>query len=323
MARGRAETISLRFSRLEKERLLIMLLISLLVHVGAWGGYEIGKKAGVWQKVHWPFQKKVEVKPSAPVVAKNDPPIFLDVAEPSTEAPKNAKYYSANNSVAAQTEETKTATQQPKIDGKQKFVPKTETVPKQVKAPPAQPVTPQKPVEPKPAQPSNPANSLHPGTLDKGNPQDTPDKKNTTEPPDRPRTLREALAQRADQRTGLQMQQEGSVHRRALKSSLDSLSSQFGVYDSALIAAVQQRWYDLLDSQKFALDRTGKVTVTFHLNPDGSVTESKISGNTVGDLLGYVCQEAIEQAAPFGQWPSDMRREYGNFREITFTFYYY
>ena len=70
--------------------------------------------------------------------------------------------------------------------------------------------------------------------------------------------------------------------------------------------------------------RTGKVTVTFHLTPDGTVTELAITDNTVGKLLGYVCQEAIEQAAPFGAWPSDMRRMVGtNFREITFTFYYY
>jgi hypothetical protein len=50
----------------------------------------------------------------------------------------------------------------------------------------------------------------------------------------------------------------------------------------------------------------------------------KILENTVGDLLGYVCQAAIEEAAPFGKWPDDMRRMIGaNFRDITFTFYYY
>ena len=46
--------------------------------------------------------------------------------------------------------------------------------------------------------------------------------------------------------------------------------------------------------------------------------------STVGDLFAYLCRDAIENAAPFGQWPSDMRRMVGaNFREITFTFYYY
>ena len=46
--------------------------------------------------------------------------------------------------------------------------------------------------------------------------------------------------------------------------------------------------------------------------------------NTVGELLGYLCQEAIEEAAPFAKWPPDMVRMIGaNYREITFTFYYY
>jgi hypothetical protein len=67
------------------------------------------------------------------------------------------------------------------------------------------------------------------------------------------------------------------------------MATPFGAYDRAIVEAISQRWYDLLDSQQFADSRTGKVTVDFHLNPDGSVTELKISGNTVGDLLGYVC----------------------------------
>ncbi len=120
------------------------------------------------------------------------------------------------------------------------------------------------------------------------------------------------------------MQQEGGVPRRGLKSSLDAMPRRSALMTGAIIEAIQQRWYDLLDSQQFASDRTGMVTVHFHLNPDGTVTESKITNNTVGELLGYVCQEAIEQAAPFGKWPPDMRRMIGaNFREITFTFYYY
>ena len=30
--------------------------------------------------------------------------------------------------------------------------------------------------------------------------------------------------------------------------------------------------------------------------------------NTVGDLLGYVCQQAVNDPSPFEPWPSDMRR---------------
>jgi hypothetical protein len=164
-----------------------------------------------------------------------------------------------------------------------------------------------------------------PGAFEKAEPEDSAKPKDETEvTQERPRTLRQALAQNSSKLAGQQMKQDGGVRHHALKSSLDAMATPFGAYDRAIIEAVQQRWYDLLDSQKFALDRTGRVTVIFHLNSDGSVTESKVSDNSVGDLLGYVCQEAIEQAAPFGKWPPDMLRMVGaNFREITFTFYYY
>ena len=57
---------------------------------------------------------------------------------------------------------------------------------------------------------------------------------------------------------------------------------------------------------------------------DGSVIEMQMLENTVGDLLGYLCQEAIEEAAPFGKWPSDMTRLTGtNYRVITIDFVYY
>jgi hypothetical protein len=72
------------------------------------------------------------------------------------------------------------------------------------------------------------------------------------------------------------------------------------------------------------MDRTGKVMLRFHLNYDGTITEMTVLENTVGDLLGYVCQKAINDPAPFKPWPEDMRRLVGqNYREITFTFYYY
>jgi hypothetical protein len=110
----------------------------------------------------------------------------------------------------------------------------------------------------------------------------------------------------------------------ALQPSFDAKATPFGEYDRKFIDAVTARWYDLLDSQKFAQDRSGKVTLRFHLNYDGTISEVAVLQNTVGDLLGYVCQQAVTDPAPFEAWPSDMRRMVGeNFREITFTFYYY
>lgn len=326
MLRRRAELGSLRFSRLEKERLLLALLFSLLAHLGIWGGYEVGKKTGLWDKLHWPARHHAQTVPPKLLAQNVDPIVFVDVAEPSAAPPKNAKYYSDKNSQAANPDAEK-ETDQPKLNGKQKFVPKTEDTPKTVKSKPTEPTPPapaekpkveeQKPVEPKPAEHTL-ANTLNPGISEKAKPEEKPT------PPTRPRTLKEARAQRPDLLAGQQMQQDGGVKHRAIKSSLDAMSTPFGAYDRAIIDAIQTRWYALLDSQQFASDRTGMVTVYFHLNPDGTVTESKITKSTVGELLGYVCQEAIDQAAPFGKWPPDMRRMIGaNFREITFTFYYY
>jgi hypothetical protein len=155
-------------------------------------------------------------------------------------------------------------------------------------------------------------------------PSPTPTAKPSSDPqPERPRTLRQALAQR-DQSPGMQMQQAGGVPQHAFTSSLDAKATPFGEYDAAIIDAVSSRWYQLLESRRFAEDRTGKVTLRFKLKSDGSVIEMETVENTVGELLGYLCQESIEEAAPFAKWPPDMVRMIGsNFREVTFTFYYY
>jgi hypothetical protein len=140
--------------------------------------------------------------------------------------------------------------------------------------------------------------------------------------PQRPRTLKEALARR-DQIPGRQMQQAGGVPRRFIVPQLDAKATAFGEYDRALIEAVSQRWEDLLESHQYAQDGTGKVTLRFKLKPDGSVIEIETLENTVGDLLGIYCQLAVEESAPFAKWPPDMVRKIGeNYRDLTFTFYY-
>ena len=313
MVRPPAELGSLRFSRLEKERLLLALAFSLLAHLGVWGGYEIEKKTGWLKKLFPPAHHRLVALPPKQVVQNVDPTIFLDVSQASADAPKQAKYYSDKNSRAANPDAS-VDSDQPKLNGKQQFMPKTEDAPRPTKTKPVTPTPPQKPTEEKP-QETKPATAMNPGAGQLGKPT----------PPERPRTIKQALAlQPSAALAGQQMQQDGGVKRVALKSSLDAMATPFGDYDRKIVEAISQRWYDLLDSQQFADSRTGKVTVYFHLNPDGAVTELKSTVNTVGDVLGYLCQEAIQQAAPFEKWPSDMRRMVGtNYREITFTFYYY
>ena len=140
-------------------------------------------------------------------------------------------------------------------------------------------------------------------------------------PRERPRTLAQAYQQNP-MLAGQTMQQEGGVRRRG-HVSIDVQGSPFGAYDAAFIAAVQERWYQLLEKNSYMLDRRGKVVLDFHLRFDGRINEMKVNENSVGDLLGLLCQRAVLDPAPYARWPGDMRRMVGlEYRDVRFTFYY-
>jgi len=142
--------------------------------------------------------------------------------------------------------------------------------------------------------------------------------------PQRPRTVNQALAQlQQSQLPGEKMQQDGGVARRHELASLDTKATPFGAYDSALVRAISQKWYDLLDARDYASDSRGKVVLQFRLHYDGRVSDMNMSENTAGQVLGLLCQKAVLEPAPFAAWPSDMRRTLGDTRNIQFTFYYY
>jgi len=316
-----AETVnrldSLRLNRRDTRRLAWLLALSLLLHLLAWGGYEAAQELQVWRWM--PQLAWLRPAPKQPPAQRQEQPLeFVMVERPSPEAPDKTKYYGAQNSRAANPDASRDLSV-PKLDGTQTDVPKTETVTKPDfnKLQPAP-----KAVNPEPAQPAQPTPVVTPGDLSVGKPQDAQPQPQT---PPRPRTIQEALAQMQPHRSpGVAMKQDGGVPNVKLSASFDAKATPFGEYDSEFVDAVTYRWYSLLESQQFALDRTGKVAVQFHLNYDGTISEMTVQENTVGDLLGYVCQKAINDPAPFKPWPEDMRRLVGaNYREITFTFYYY
>jgi len=306
---------SLRLSGPELRRLSLVLALSLALHLLGWGGYAAGEKFGWWRQWHWPkwLPRLVAVKIKPPEPQPEQPLVFMDVTQPSTEAPKNTPYYSSQNSRAADTTRGDKAV--PQLNGKQTEVVKTETVPR----PDFNKFQPSPPSPPSPPPEAKPLPVTKPGDLTLGKLQPTP-----PQDQQRPRTLKQAREQQSHRLPGVEMKQDGGVERLALAPSFDVKATAFGAYDAAVVEAVTQRWYDLLDSQQFAMDRSGRVTLRFHLNYDGTITDMTVLQNTVGDLLGYVCQKAIQDPAPYAAWPSDMRREIGaNYREITFTFYYY
>jgi len=137
----------------------------------------------------------------------------------------------------------------------------------------------------------------------------------------RPRTLVEARVRQGIQ-VGRRMNQQGGVSRRGA-ISLDAKASPYGAYDAALIAAVQKRWYDLLDSTAVA-PRPGRVVVQFTLHYDGRVTDARVVEEEVGEIRSLYCRKAITDPAPYAQWPREMRTLMGrDYRDIRFTFHYF
>ena len=318
---ARAKQQSLRFGRFESRRLLIALLLSLCVHIGGWGTYKLGKKYGWWERLHaLHWRQTPKTKPLLTVKKQEpeaEPPsVYIDVAQADAAPPKKTIYYSDKNSQAANPEADKDSNQ-PKLDGHQKDIPKTEDVPKPSKL---QPVAPTPPSQSKEETPQSSPRNLGDRELAKAEATNQPVE---TPKPERPRTLKEARAQQ-QQMPGRQMQQDGGVRRIKMVASLDTKSTAFGQYDAQIFQAIQQYWQDELDRNQFAQDRTGRVTIRFTLHYDGSVDHVEITDNGVGILLGSFCQESIDQTAPYGKWPADMLHMIGSTeRMITVTFIYY
>ena len=289
----------------------------------------------------------------------------------TAEPPKQAKYYSEVNSLAANPNPTEKDSETPKIEGKQEQVmrladsapSKPAPKPPEPQTPPAPPTPPQptpKPVEkadPKP-EPPKPAPKVEPTTkpvppptpappptppgalaLNRPEPRPIPPPAIKPAAPDRPaaapspqpskpaasnrpRTLAQVYQQNPQLR-GEKVRQEGGVRRRALTSSLNVKSSTFASYDQAIVQAIEERWFQLLDENSYSGERVGKVVLEFKFKHDGTVSELKVAETSVGEVLALLCIRAIKDPSPFEKWPSDMRLLFPTgFREVRFTFYY-
>jgi TonB family protein len=120
---------------------------------------------------------------------------------------------------------------------------------------------------------------------------------------------------------GQKMKQDGGVKKRATVVGLDAKTSPFGDYDSRLIAAIQNRWNQILD--QYYIPSVGQVVLTFNLWSDGKVTNVQVERSTVDDLLSLKCRRAVQEPAPYAPWPEKMHDEIGSDRRfVRFTFYY-
>lgn len=336
MAVAEAPEWSLRLERAETSRLAWAFIISLALHLFLGGSYYTGKKAVAWIEVHHPSWLQA-LKALPELVKKSQPPppaqplpepplMFVDVnpAVAIAEPPPNPKFESDKNSQAANPDADKD-TDMPKIDGKQTDMVKAEDVPRQPEQPKQlAPVLPAPPApEPQPAEKAKP--TVEPGDLTMGKPEPTPKLDTGEAPKPRPRTVQEAMMRQPDRLIpGVAMKQDGGVKRRSVVPSFDVKSTLFGAYEATLVAAISQRWWDLLDERGYASDNRGKVVVRFDLHYDGSITAVRVSENTTSaEVLGYVCVKAIQDPAPYAPWPSDMRHEIAKgVLEVRFTFFY-
>jgi hypothetical protein len=305
---------SLRPNRIEGERLMLALVISLFVHLLLFSGYVLSREIPMLRRALWQPPKYRLM----PQVQKEEQPLeFVTVRTPSTETPQQAKYFSNKNSVAADNSQNQN-TDTPQLNGRQADAPQTEDLMRSqaAKAEAAQAQkeanNTQGKAESKPAQ--------NTGDLTLGKADNAKDQQQ--EQP-RPRTLKEAYEQMANKMPSMTMKEDGGVERHARVPSFDVKVTGFGDYDARFVEAVSQNWYNLLDSQRFSLDRTGKVVLLFRLNDDGSVTLMRFGENHVGDLLGYVCEKAVLDGAPYEPWTEDMRLKLGTYADVQFTFDYY
>lgn len=252
------------------------------------------------------------------------PLVFVEVTpeQATSEAPEKTKFYSNKSSVAANPKPSDSDV--PKIDGKQTEMVKTEDVPRQ-KAFPLNPTPPpeEKAKEEQPEAKLKP--TFTPGDLALAKPEEMERKSDGQADQARPRTIKEAMARlpSGSQLPGPKMKLNGGARNQS-NHALDVQKSPFGDYDWKLISAVQNCWDSLLESRHFAGEQTGKVTIRFHLNSDGTISQVSETQSTVDSVLSLLCRMAIEHPAPYEPWPNDMRHKIGeSYRELTFTFYYY
>lgn len=315
-----------KFTGLKENPLVLAAVFSLAAHLTIFGGWKLGQHFGWWKNQQLPawmqrITQSLAKLPDAkkfPSQAKNEVPlIFVDVDPQSSvkEPPKETKFYGAANSQAASAKPLDSAL--PEILGKQEKVIKT-TENSKSKAQPLQP-SPPKPDQ-SDALESKPKEKKISGDLALAKPQEQNKKaqgEDEKETHVRPRNLSEVKPGMLGER----LKQPGGGKRLALEPAFDVKVTSFGDYDREFIAAVQHRWYELLEGRNTT---PGQIVLEFRLNYDGRITDLKLIENTTQNtMLEFICKSAIDDPAPYRKWPADMRREMKtDSREVRFTFYY-
>lgn len=316
--------------------------ISLLLHFFLFFVIEAGHSAGLWKQRALPpsvLQKMAANRAQQLQPKKDNEPVVLQFIEvdpaQASDEPKDARLYSTANTQAANPD-TRVNSNTPKIEGTQEKVLKTVDVTKLEPKPQPAPPEPKTPPKKDTLQPNlkNTAEAVEPVGDTKQNTltpeekaqrdltMDRPAPKPQPAAPPRPRTLADARAAKGIIE-GPKTKQDGGVNKYALESSMDVKSSPFGSYDAQFIAAVQSRWYALLDQREYLGNQSGKVVVEFRLYSDGRIMQLTVPESEVSETLSGLCQRAIMDPSPYAKFPADLRRLLGrDYRDVRFTFHY-
>jgi outer membrane biosynthesis protein TonB len=94
-----------------------------------------------------------------------------------------------------------------------------------------------------------------------------------------------------------------------------------GDYISRMVDSINGDWYKLLRTQTNRL--IGKVVLHFRLHSDGSISDMKVVSNEVSEVLAKLCVQAVQDLAPYPEWPRQMRVDLpSDDYPITLTFIY-
>jgi outer membrane biosynthesis protein TonB len=110
---------------------------------------------------------------------------------------------------------------------------------------------------------------------------------------------------------------------RAGSIAVDARFSNYGDYTQRMLEAIQSSWWSIIERSRFEGVSRGRVTVSFRLHRDGTVTDAKIHGTEVTRVMTLACKDAVMAPAPYDIWRADMVAMYGESDTVTINFLYY
>jgi outer membrane biosynthesis protein TonB len=109
---------------------------------------------------------------------------------------------------------------------------------------------------------------------------------------------------------------------RAGSIAVDARFSNYGDYTQRMMEAIQSSWWSIIERSRFEGVTRGRVTVSFRLHRDGTVTDAKVLGTEVTRVMTLACKDAVMAPAPYDIWRADMVAMYGESDTVTINFIY-